>query len=229
MVHDGVMFLYGYDDVIQALNAETGDLLWQYSRQEKQSPYPKLRKAIAIYAQRVYSLTSDGHVVALDIETGNIVWDVRPTDAQGHEFWFTSGPLIANSKVIFGTGGSQPGGNFVLALDAQTGKELWRFATIPEPGMPEGDSWNDVLHKKRTGGGVWTPGNYDPELNLVFFGPAPTYDTAPLRNRVSDRKFTNDAVYTNATLALDADTGKLAWFYSHFPNDQWDLDRAFER
>lgn len=229
LVHDGVMFVYGYDDVIQALDAANGDLLWQYTRRHtRASLYPKWRRAIALYGERVYTLTFDGHVVALDFRTGRTVWDVVLEPATT-PFGLSGGPLIADGKVIVGTSGLHPGGNFIIALDAETGREVWRFATIPAPGQPGGDSWNGLPYEKRSGGAVWTPGSHDPELNLVFFGPGNTYDTKPLRDRVPDARYTNDALFTNATLALRADTGELAWYFAHFPNDQWDLDWAFER
>jgi alcohol dehydrogenase (cytochrome c) len=156
------------------------------------------------------------------------VWDVAPDPVDTH-FWRTSGPLIANGRVIFGTGVFQLGGNYVIALDAETGSEVWRFATIPSPGQPGGNSWNGLPREKRSGAAVWTPGSYDPDLNLVFFGPGNTYDTKPIRDRAKDSMFTNDALYTDTTLALNADTGELVWSFQHFPNDQWDLDGAFER
>ena len=100
------------------------------------------------------------------------------------------GPLVAKGKVIVGTAGAAPGGNYIVALDAETGKEAWRFDTIAKPGELGGDSWNGLPVEKRNGGSVWNPGSYDPETNLVFFGPAPTYDTAPLRDRVPDPRST---------------------------------------
>jgi alcohol dehydrogenase (cytochrome c) len=117
----------------------------------------------------------------------------------------------------------------VVGLDAATGRPLWKFNTIARPGEPNGESWNGVPPDKRTGGAVWTAGSYDPETGLAFFGPAPTYDTEPLRKPFFRKGVTNDALYTNATIALDSRTGKLAWYYQHVPNDQWDLDWAFER
>jgi alcohol dehydrogenase (cytochrome c) len=128
-----------------------------------------------------------------------------------------------------GVNGQAPGGAYIVALDAESGAEAWRFHSIARPGEPGGDSWNGLPLEKRTGGSVWTAGSYDAELNLALFGPAPTYDTGPLRDPTAKRGVTNDALYTNATIALDPDTGKLAWHFQHVPNDQWDFDWAFER
>jgi alcohol dehydrogenase (cytochrome c) len=130
---------------------------------------------------------------------------------------------------MVGTVGRNPGGQFIVALDAETGKEAWRFATIARPGEPGGESWNGLPLEQRNGGSVWVPGSYDPALNLAFFGPAPTYDTGPLRDPVNRPGITNDALYTNATVAINPDTGKLVWHFQHQPNDQWDFDWSFSR
>ena len=128
-----------------------------------------------------------------------------------------------------GVNGQAPGGAYIVGLDAETGKEAWRFYTIARPGEPGGDTWNGLPLEQRTGGSVWTAGSYDAERKLAFFGPAPTYDTGPLRDPVGRRGVTNEALYTNSTIALDPDTGKVAWYFQHVPNDQWDFDWAFER
>lgn len=226
LVHDGVLFVHSYGDKVQALDALTGDLLWQYNRRLPKGVPTIWKRNISLYGDRVYVPTSDAHIVALEAKTGKVVWDQPVADVK-QGYGITGGPLVAKGKVMIGTTGFAPGGAFIAALDANTGKEAWRFYTIARPGDPN-DSWNGLPVEKRTGGSVWVAGSYDPTLNLAFFGPAPTYDTAPLRNRVSDQ-VRNDALYTNATIALNPDTGKLAWFYQHLPNDQWDLDWAFER
>ena len=175
-------------------------------------------------------------MIALDVKTGEVMWDVQigpeGTRANG-------GPLVANGKIIIGTARARRnaggagfdfyGGGRIIAFDAATGREDWRFRTLPGPDEPGGHTWNGLPLESRSGGAIWTPGSYDPELNLVFFGPAPTYDTGGLRERVRDSELNNDALYTNATLALNADTGELVWHFQHLPNDQWDHDWAFER
>ena len=115
---------------------------------------------------------------------------------------------------MLGTIGRAAGGNVIVALDAATGKEAWRFHVIARPGEPGGDSWNGVPLDKRTGASVWIPGSYDLELNLAFFGPAQTYDTAPLRDPSGERGVTNDALYTDSTVALDPDTGSLSGIFN---------------
>ena len=239
LVHDGVMFAFGYGDVVQALNAATGDLLWEYNeRNPAKSPdiagQGPLKKAVAIYGQRLYVPTSDGHLVALDVKTGNVLWEVA-VGPPGLRL-MTGGPVIAKGKVVIGTGSllspaspGQTAGGWVFAFDAVTGKEAWHFNTIPGPGEPGGDTWNDLPAAARSGGSIWTPGSYDPETNLVYFGTGQTYDTGPMRDRVKGSKSTNDGLYLDSTLAFNPDTGKLVWHYQHMQNDQWDLDWAFER
>jgi alcohol dehydrogenase (cytochrome c) len=228
LVHDGVIFVLSYGDHIQALDAATGAEIWHYGRLLGDDQRPGVKRNLALHGDRVYIATSDDHVVALDSKTGKVVWDQPVADANPR--WsLTSGPLIADGIVMQGIQGQGKGGSYVVGLDAATGKELWRFHTIARPGQPGGDSWNGLAVEERSGGSVWTSGSYDPELGLAFFGPAPTYDTAPLRDPVNKPGITNDALYTNATIALKPKTGELVWFYQHLANDQWDMDWSFER
>jgi alcohol dehydrogenase (cytochrome c) len=228
LVHDGVIFVHSSGDHLQALDAVTGDLLWQYSRE---LPKPKVgflnlvKRNIAIYGNRIFMDTSDLHVVALDVKTGEVAWDHEILDReQNPREQMTGGPIVAKGKVIVGTVGQGPGGNMIVALDSATGKEAWRFYTIAHPGQPGGDSWNGLPLDKRSGASVWTAGSYDPALNLVFFGAGQTYDTGPLVHPSQEPGITNDGLYTDTTLAFDPDTGKLVWHYQHVANDQWDLD-----
>ena len=130
---------------------------------------------------------------------------------------------------MVGTTGRAEGGNYIAALDADTGKEAWRFYAIARPDAPGGNSWNAMPLDKRNGGSVWIPGSYDPVRNLAFFAPGNTYDTGPLRDLVQADGVNNDALYLDSTLALNPDTGELAWYFQHQANGQWDLDYAFER
>jgi alcohol dehydrogenase (cytochrome c) len=228
IVHDGVLFVHGYGDRVQALDAATGDLLWQYSRRLPTGVAPSVKRSLSIYGNRLYVPTSDAHMVALDLKTGRVVWDHAVADPKAG-YRMTGGPLIARGKVMIGTTGRAEGGNFIAGLDAETGKEAWRFYTIARPGEPGGESWNATPLEKRNGGSVWIPGSYDPVQNLAFFAPGNTYDTEPLRVPVNQPGITNDGLYLDSTLALDPDTGKLAWHFQHQKNGQWDLDWAFER
>ncbi len=226
LVHDGVMFLHSPGDKLEALDAATGDLLWQYARILPPGVNAGNKRAISIYGNKVYMGTSDVHVVALDVKTGRVVWDQPLTEERG--FSLSGGPLVAKGKVMIGTSGHVGGKNYIVALDAETGNLAWRFNTIAQPGEPGGDTWNDHTAEERNGGSVWIAGSYDSALNLAFFGVAQTYDTALLAKPVRPGVKT-DGLYTDCTLAINPDTGKLVWYYQHLPNDQWDLDWVFER
>jgi alcohol dehydrogenase (cytochrome c) len=225
--HDGVLFVDSYGDKVQALNAVTGDLLWQYSRQLPSDARLAVKRNISLYGDRLYVPTSDDYIVALDVKTGAVVWETALADyTKGYQS--TGGPLVAKGKVMMGLAGQTQGGNLIVALDADTGKEAWRFHTIAQSGEP-GDSWNDLPNEKRNGASVWTAGSYDPELNIAFFGVGQTYDTGPVLHRVDKPGVSNDGLFTDCTLAFNPDTGKLVWYFQHVHNDQWDLDWAFEQ
>jgi len=242
LVHDGILFVESGAS-IQALNAATGEVLWQYTRSLPEGLHngrEARMKNMAIYGDRLYAPTPDGHVIALETKTGKLVWDqaVISRDKGLHEgavdgapFRMTGGPIVAKGKVIIGTslGINTGGGNYIVGLDAATGEEAWRFNTIAKPGEPGGDSWNGAPFEQRFGGGVWTSGSYDPVRNLVYFGTGNTYDIGTLmlpQPRVGESK---DALYTDSTLALDPDTGKLVWHRQHMKRDVWDLDWVFEQ
>jgi alcohol dehydrogenase (cytochrome c) len=228
IVHDGVLFAHSYGDKVQALDAATGDLLWQYSRRLPKGVAASVKRGLSIYGTRLYVPTSDAHLVALDVKTGRVVWDQAVADPAAG-FRMTGGPLVARGRVMIGTTGRAPGGNYIAALDAETGKEVWRFHTIARPEEPGGKTWNDLPLEARNGGSVWIPGSYDPVQNLAFFAPGNTYDTGPLRTLVERPGVTNDGLYLDSTLALDPETGALEWHFQHQNNGQWDLDWAFER
>lgn len=228
LVHDGVIFVHSFGDNVQAFDAATGHELWHYGRELPNNARPTVKRNMALYGDKLFVGTSDVHVVALDVKTGHVLWD-RQIAPPGVGWALTGGPLVAHGKVLQGINGQAPGGAWIVGLDANTGKELWRFYSIARPGAPNGNSWNGLPLDKRSGGSVWTAGSYDPQLNLAYFGPAPTYDTGPMRDPVDKPGVTNDALYTDTTVALNPDTGKLVWYYQHVRNDQWDYDWAFER
>ncbi len=232
LVHDGVMFLQTIPDMVLALDATNGEILWRYQHTPNGPSSQKM--GLALHGNRVFVPTSDLHVLALNAKTGELVWNNEivtngQTSPRGR-YQIRSAPLVVGNKVIQGvTASFMPGGGFIVGLDIDTGKELWRFQTIARPDAPFGNSWNGLPLDGRSGGSVWHQGTYDPELNLIYFGVAPTYDTAPLLHPSSDTGVTADALYTNCTIALNPDTGKLVWHFQHMRNDQWDLDWVFER
>ena len=164
-------------------NAETGDLLWQYTHSLEPGAASFVKRGIALWGDLLYFGTSDVHVVALNARTGALVWDTKIGDFKRHE-GLSGGPLVAEGKVMVGTTGTgvaaRFGGPQLVGLDAKTGKELWRIGTIAKPGEPGGDSWNGIPFAERNGASLWTPGSYDPGTGLAYFGTGNTYDTGPL-------------------------------------------------
>ncbi|MEO8315719.1 MAG: PQQ-binding-like beta-propeller repeat protein [Pseudomonadota bacterium] len=227
LFHDGVLFVYGYGDRVFALDGENGDELWRYERRLPDNAPLTSKRTMALWGNKIIAATSDAHLVALDMKTGRVMWDRDVGQGTGR---ITGGPLVANGVVIQGLVGARiPGGSSIAAVDAETGEPLWRFRTVGQPGTPGGNSWNDLPADQRGGGSVWTSGTYDAELDLAYFGPGPTYDTGPMRFSVNKAGVTNDALYTDTTLAFRPRTGELVWHFQHMRNDQWDMDWAFER
>lgn len=232
VVQDGVMFLAS-GGTVRALDARNGDALWTFKREITGAFIADQPHGIAVYGTSVFVPTVDGHLIALEAKSGKLLWD-REVAPGARKLWLTAAPLAAKGKIIQGVSGcstrGSPGGCYIVALDAATGQEAWRFNTIPSPDEPGGQSWNGAPQDERFGGSVWNTGSYDPALNLIFFGTGQTYNISTLLDPQKGKsKATPDALYTNTTLAIEPDTGKLVWFYQHVPQDVWDLDWAFER
>jgi alcohol dehydrogenase (cytochrome c) len=232
LVHDGVLFLLNGNDTLVAMNAATGETLWEYAHPTAAGAPPSSKFGPALHGNKVIMPTNDMRMVALDIKTGQVIWNEPIADARigrrGHTLRAT--PIIANGKIIQGVNATMvPEGGFIVALDLETGAEAWRFYTIPRPGEFGDNTWNGLDLSARSGGSVWMPPTYDAELDLVYFGTAPTYDTAPLLHPVNEQGLNADALYTNSTVALRVASGELAWHYQHVANDQWDLDWVYER
>ena len=228
LVHDGVMYLANPANVVQALDAVTGDRLWEYRRDLDdmvESVLAPRSRSIAIYGDKVYLNAADAHIVALDRRTGEVAWDREVADnALGYRY--TSGPIVANGKVVAGMTGCERYKEdvcFISAHDAETGEELWRTSTIARPGDPGGDSWGDLPLLYRAGADSWIPGSYDAETNLTFWSTSQAKPWASV-TRGTD----GDALYSNSVLALDADTGELSWYYQFTPGETHDLDDVFE-
>ena len=228
LVHDGIMFLYSAGDVVLALDATNGEMLWRYSHNGNAVTSHKF--GIALHENKVLVPTSDLHMVALNAQSGEVIWDHAIEIGDNTGYQLRSAPTVAGGQVIQGMAASfVPGGGFIIAIDLETGRETWRFNTLARPGEPGGNTWNDIPLEERQGGSVWNTGAYDSQLNLLFYGVSPTYNTGPLLYPLGIDGVSNDALYTNATLALRPDTGELVWYYQHVANDQFDLDWIFER
>ncbi|HEX4023481.1 MAG TPA: PQQ-binding-like beta-propeller repeat protein [Steroidobacteraceae bacterium] len=225
--HDGVLFVHAPSDLVLALNAATGAQLWSYQRALPKGVFPASVRNMALYGDKLYFGTSDGHVVALYATSGRVAWDQLIID--GPRWRVSGGPLVAQGKVMEGVAGNGPGGDYIAGLDAQTGRRIWTFHDIAQPGDPNSSTWNDTPLSKRNGGSIWTAGSYDPQLKLAFFGTGQTYDTLPLLHPVKKPGISNAGLYLDSTVALDPDTGRLVWYHQYLPDDQWDFDYAFER
>jgi alcohol dehydrogenase (cytochrome c) len=219
LVYNGVMYLPSPSG-IQAVDAATGDFIWELKHGGV------ARRNLAIYGENIYAGTADAHLIAVNAATGKVVWDQAVANPKlGYKY--TSGPIIVKGNVVAGMTGCERFKEdvcFISAYDAQTGKERWRTSTVARPGDPGGDSWGELPLMKRAGADAWIPGSYDPASNLIFWGTAQAKPWAS-----AQRGTAAAALYTNSTLALDADTGKMVWYYQHIPAETHDLDEVFER
>ena len=237
IVHDGVLFIFNYADKIQALNAATGDLIWEYKRD---LPAKMLSEGanlstrnMAIYQDTLIAATNDAHIIALDAKTGKLVWDHETADwTKGWRY--TGGPFVVNGKIIqgmTGCGNAEPGGCFITGHDAKTGAELWRVQTIAHPGDPNFDTWNGLPMESRFGASAWISGSFDPDQNLVFYGTGQPYPwISEMRGTLPKKPgLKSNALYSDSTLAIDPDTGRVKWYRQHLEDDTWDLDYVYER
>ena len=228
LVHDGVMYIIEPNDAVEAVDAGTGDLLWKFKRQ-----YPKdfrgggTKRNAAIWQDLLIDTSADGYAYALDIHTGKQVWETKVTDWKTQAASTSGGPIVADGKVISGrncAAEAGPDACVIVANDARTGKELWRLRTMVRPGEPGDASWRNVPDAKRLQVGTWMPPTYDPELHLIYYGTSVTAPTTKYLLAGNDKQH----LYSTSTLAIDANTGKIAWYYQHII-DHWDFDHTFTR
>jgi alcohol dehydrogenase (cytochrome c) len=228
LVSGGVMFVPSPGGGSQALDAATGDLLWEYKVAPSPGGAPRTSpmRNLALFGDHVFVATADARLVALNARTGAVVWDHQVADTK-LGYTYSSGPIVVKGMVVAGVTGCQTFKNdvcFISAHDAATGKEVWRTSTVARPGEPGGDTWGDLPLTFRAGSDAWIPGSYDPKTNLIYWGTA----QAKPWTRFA-RGTDGDALYTNCTLAIDPATGKIVWYYQHIPGETLDLDEVFER
>jgi len=224
LVADGVLYLVGMQNNVYAADAATGKLLWNYIYKwpEENIPGGRGARGLAMGEGLVFMGTQDSHLVALDAKTGKEAWNVEMDDVFKCSCAITSAPLYIKGKVISGVaGGDRPFRGYITAVEAKTGKRLWRFYTIPEPGEPGSETWVGDSWKE---GGVatWLPGSYDPELNVLYWGTGNAFPDLVGEGRQGDN------LYAASLLALDPDTGKLKWYYQETPHDVYDFDSNME-
>ena len=231
LVRDGVMYLTHPENKIHAIDAASGELLWEYRRDFPEG-YPgggfTHLRSIAIRDDMIYIPTKDAALVAIDARTGEQVWETRVADFR-KGYTYVAGPLVVRGKVISGINGCgqfYEDSCFITAHDAETGAELWRTYTIPRPGEPGDDTWGGLPFELRGGVDAWITGSYDPDLDLIYWGTAQAKPWVP-----ASRGLTTDdaALYSNSTLALDPDDGHIVWYRQHVPGEALDLDEVFER
>ncbi|HEY4077895.1 MAG TPA: PQQ-binding-like beta-propeller repeat protein [Rhizomicrobium sp.] len=225
-VHDGIMFLANTSNTVQALDAKTGELLWENRLGPVATRAYSALRSLAVYEDKVYINATDAKLYALDAKTGKLVWKTEIADST-KGFNETGGVIVAHGKVVVGLTlcrGQIPH-CFISAYDARTGKLAWKFTTIARKGEPGGDTWNDISDDMRAGGETWIAGTYDPDLNITYWGTAQSKPWMQASRRTGNAA----TLYGNSTLALDVDTGKLKWYFSHAPGESFDLDEVFER
>ena len=232
LVHNGVIYLTNTDNIVQALDARTGDLIWENRLRPPRisSGGTGAMRNMAIYQDKIFAATTDAHVFALDARTGKTVWDAMVGDtAKG--YGSSSVPIIIRGMVVQGENGcdkykaqEKEQGCFISAFDPATGKLLWRFNTIARVGEPGGDTWGDLPNMLRVGAETWITGSYDPELNLTYWGVA----QAKPWMQVS-RGTKGAALYSSSTLALRPTDGTLAWYFQHVQGETLDMDEVYER
>jgi alcohol dehydrogenase (cytochrome c) len=228
VVHNGTMFINNPGNIVQALDAKTGELIWENRIGETATG--NSQRGLAIYDDKVYVTTGSAQIYALDARTGKNVWMTTIGDRTDGTYSTSSGPIIAKGKIIQGLGGGlcdqyREEKCFISAYDAQTGKLIWKFYTIAKSADPGGDSWGKLSDLFRAGGDTWITGSIDLDLNLTYWGVAQAKPWMRA-SRGSGNGATN---YANSTVALDIDTGKLRWWFNHAPGETLDLDEVFER
>ena len=236
IVYAGVMYLVSPINSVLALDATTGDLVWEYKRQgDERVNLAAVRgtssKSLAIYHDLVFYTSPDGYLVAIDARDGSVRWEVESYEP-GSGASNTSAPIVVEGKVITARACKDQANCFIAAHDALTGEEAWKFYTAPAEGEPGGDTWGDVPTAKRVASLWGLPGSYDPKKRLIYWGTANPQPYTRL-SRHGDPDGTSRTapadLYSNSTLALHAETGELAWYYQHLPGDDWDADHTHER
>ena len=223
LVHDGVMFVStAVNNKVQALNAATGDLIWENSLGPRlENQVNATARTMVLYGNQLFYPASDATLYALDARTGKINWKFKHTDFGNDKI---GGLMIADGKLIVGRGvcdeASLEDRCFIAAYDPKDGHQIWKFSTVAYSGEPGGDSWASMSNGQRAGADAWIAGTYDPKLRLTYWG---TGQAKAGKNGIGDKLF------SNATIALDVDTGKLKWYHQTAPDEGLDLDEVYEK
>lgn len=234
IVVDGVIFVSGNWSVVYALDAKTGAQLWKYDPKvprewAKMACCDVVNRGVAVYQGKVIFGTLDARLIALDAGSGEVVWEVSAADTQKYPYTITGAPRVFKDKVLIGNGGAEYGARgFVAAFDVNTGKELWRFYTVP--GNPADGFENDAMEKAAAtwngqwweyggGGTVWDSMVYDPELDQLYIGVG---NGSPWNQKIRSPGG-GDNLYLSSIVALNPDTGEYLWHYQETPGESWDF------
>ena len=227
LVDNGMMYTtdgWGTLYKIDVRDPGLGKFVWVTDPGVKHQGNVPRTRGIALWQDLVIANLPDGRVIAANRDNGEIVWDkqIAVTNEFGSKEKFFAAPITADGKVIIANGaGDAKTRGWIAALDAKTGTELWRWYAVPKPGDPGSETWKDKNNAWKTGGGgLWQVGSYDPDTRLTIWGtgnPIPQYDP---------QARPGDNLYTNSVVALNIDTGKLAWYFQYTPNDSWDYDEV---
>ncbi|MDB3993627.1 PQQ-binding-like beta-propeller repeat protein [Gammaproteobacteria bacterium] len=225
LIYDGIIYLINTSNIIQALDGQTGELIWEHHA----GPFDSEdMRNIAIYDDKIIQATTDARLLALDARTGEKMWEVEIADGS-KGFGNSSGPIVADGKVIQGLLGCSrfiEDDCYISAHDAATGELAWRFNTIAESDSPGGNTWGGIDDLFRAGGETWITGSYDPELKLTYWGTAQQKPWMPASRSLS---IFDAGLFTNSTVAINVDNGDLDWHFQHVPAEALDLDEVFER
>ncbi len=228
VVHNGVMYLTNTTNIVQALDAKTGDLIWENHVGPNTAVGIAAMRNMAIYQDKVFVATTDARIVALDAKSGKKVWDTPIADrAKGYAN--TAGPIVIKGVVVNGLVRCDRFGNdgcWISGYDAATGKQLWKFNTVARTGQPGAETWGKLADNLRVGGETWIAGSYDPDLDLTYWGIA---QAKPWMRASRGTTNFDNVLYTSSTVALRPKDGSLAWHYQHAPGESLDLDEVFER
>jgi alcohol dehydrogenase (cytochrome c) len=222
LVHDGVMFVSSnFTNKVQALNAKTGDLIWENTLGPRLSGQENATRTMALYGDKLFYPATDANLYALDARTGKIDWKIK-FSSYGNDK--VGGMMVADGKLIAGLGRCDERALadrcFIAAYDVNDGHQIWKFSTVAYTGELGGDSWGTLSNDQRTGADAWIPGTYDPKLKITYWGTG---------QAKSGARGIGDQLFSNATVALDVETGQLKWYEQPAPDEGLDLDEVFEK
>jgi len=222
LVHDGVMFLSNNStNRIQALNAKTGDLIWENTLGPQLNGQQNATRTMALYGDKLFYPATDANLYALDARTGKIAWKLKFSSYGNDKI---GGLMIADGKIIAGLGRCDERALadrcFIAAYDVNDGHQIWKFSTVAYAGEPGGDSWGTLTNDQRAGADAWIAGTYDPRLKLTYWGTG---------QAKSGARGIGDQLYSNSVVALDVETGKLKWYHQTAPDENLDLDEVYEK